>query len=235
MFNYLKSSILSKVVMAVTGFMLVGYVVIHTCGNMLIFLGQDSINSWAEFLHSLGPVLWILRAVLLAALVLHIITSIRLKVHNNSSTPVKYAVKRYVKAKLTSRTMIWTGLMILAFVVYHIMHFTLHITNPQDVFPQNYTPDNAVSDVLMARTDVFTMVVLGFQNIGISIAYIIAVILVGFHLNHAIQSMFQTLGWNHPRYFDRVVSGSVTLSVLVVLCLISIPISIMLNLVGGSV
>ena len=129
--SYLQSSILSKIVMAVTGAMLVGYIVIHTAGNLLIYSGQDAINSYSQFLHSLGPVLWIARIVLLLALILHIWTSIVLKVSSNEAKPEKYAVKNYFKAKLTSRTMLWTGVAVFLFVVYHVSHLTLHITNPE--------------------------------------------------------------------------------------------------------
>jgi len=232
--NYLKSTILSKVVMAVTGVMLVLYIVIHTAGNLLIYLGSDTINTYSQFLHSLGPLLWVIRVILFLALVFHIITSVYLKLHNLNAKPDKYAVKNYMKAKLTSRTMIWTGIMIFSFVVYHVMHFTMHITNPEHVKPETYSMPHSVNEVLLQRTDVYSMVVAGFQNPFISIVYIIGVIIVGFHLNHAIQSMFQTLGFNQKHYFSAIEKSSTVLSLIIVLCLISIPITILLGLVGGK-
>lgn len=233
--NYLKSTILSKVVMAITGVLLVLYIIIHTAGNLLIYLGPDSINTYSQFLHSLGPLLWVIRVILFLALVFHIITSVYLKLLNLNAKPDKYAVKNYMKAKLTSRTMLWTGVMIFSFVVYHIMHFTMHITNPEHVKPETYSLPNAVNEVLLQRTDVFSMVVAGFQNPFISIIYIIGVIIVGFHLNHAIQSMFQTLGFNQKNYFSFIEKSSTILSIIIVVCLISIPISILLGLVGGKI
>lgn len=226
--------------MAVTGVMLVGYILIHTAGNMLIYAGADAINSYSEFLHSLGPILWIARIVLLLALILHIWTSIVLRISNNDANPQKYAVKRYIKAKLTSRTMLWTGIAVFLFVVYHVSHLTLHVTNPEHVAKQLYIPhgvyfaSNTGASFAIARTDVFRMVVLGFQNPIISICYIIAVTIVGFHLNHAIQSMFQTLGLNHPKYFPTIQKTSVALSFIITLSLISIPVSVMLKLIGGN-
>ena len=226
-FSYLKSSILSKMVMAVTGVMLVLYIVIHTVGNLLIYLGPDSINSYSQFLHSLGPLLWVVRAGLILAAVLHVWTSIALKLDNLDAKPDKYAVKRYVKAKLTSRTMLWTGIAIFLFVIYHVSHLTLGSTHPEHI-------DTEIVNNI-ERTKVYDMVILGFKSPFVSIGYIIAVVIVGFHLNHAIQSMFQTLGLNHPSYFPRIQKCSVSLSVLIVLCLVSIPITILLGIVGGSI
>jgi len=231
---------MSKIVMAVTGVMLVMYVVVHTLGNLLIYLGPDAINSYSQFLHSLGPILWIVRIGLLVAFILHIWTSISLKLDNMDAKPDKYAVKKYIEAKLTTRTMLWTGSAILLFVIYHISHLTLGITNPADVTKEIYTPHNlAVTAnslaVHLERTNVYNMVVLGFRNPLIAIGYMIAVIIVGFHLNHAIQSMFQTLGWNNPTYFPKIQKASVALSFFISLCLVSIPLSVLFGIVGGNV
>ena len=237
MFDYLKSSILSKIVMAVTGAILITYIVVHTMGNLAIYWGPDAINTWSEFLHSLGVGLWIVRIGLIIAAILHIWTSISLKLGNLDAKPDKYVVKKYIKAKLTSRTMLWTGVAILLFVIYHLAHFTLHMTNPADVAEQLYVPDHLIASapVLVERTDVYRMIVLGFQNPLISLVYIVAVIIVGFHLNHAIQSMCQTLGWNHPKYFPKIQAASVALAIIIAGCLVSIPISVLLGIVGGNI
>ncbi len=233
-FSYLRSTILSKTVMAVTGAFLILYLIIHVAGNLLIFIGKDAVNGWSEFLHSLGPLLWVFRILLILSAILHIITSIKLKVENWQAKPQRYAVRTYLKAKLTSRTMIWTGITILIFVVYHLLHFTFRVTNPEHYYPDIYQPHNAVSSVLLERFDVYKMIVLGFKNPIISIVYIIGVILVGFHLDHAIQSMFQTLGYNQKHYFPTLQKCSTIFAIILVLCYISIPISILLGLVGGS-
>jgi succinate dehydrogenase / fumarate reductase cytochrome b subunit len=221
--------------MAVTGALLVLYVIVHTAGNLLIYFGQETLNSYSAFLHSLGPLLWIIRIVLIISAILHIITSVKLKFENWGAKPTKYAVRNYVKAKLTSRTMIWTGIMILAFVIYHLLHFTFRVTNPQHYYPEFYQPHNAVSSVIYERLDVYKMVVLGFKNPLISLVYIVGVIIVGFHLDHAIQSMFQTLGYNQKHYFTALQKCSTTLAIIIVLCLISIPVSVLLGLVGGGI
>lgn len=232
--NLFRSTILSKIVMAVTGVILVLYIVVHTAGNMLIYLGKDSINSYSAFLHSLGPILWIVRIALVVALILHIYTSLILKFRNLDAKPQKYAVRNYVKAKLTSRTMVWTGTMILCFVVYHLMHFTIRTTNPGHYTAEFFKPIHSVTDILVERLDVFRMIIMGFQNPVIAIVYMVGVIIVGFHLNHAIQSMFQTLGFNQKNYFSFIEKSGVAISIIITLCLISIPISILLGLVGGG-
>jgi succinate dehydrogenase / fumarate reductase cytochrome b subunit len=273
--------------MAITGIILVLYLIGHTLGNMQIYLGKDVLNAYAHFLQSTGELLWVIRIVLFLCVVLHIITSVYLKFYNLGAKPNKYQVKGYVKARLSSRTMIWTGIMIFAFVLYHLLHFTVGVTDPENyakkhleyydskasVFEMNEMSALSQSNVsnlqnkevasegknseasktiykskdgklyslegdekvLFARPDVYYMVVKGFQNIPVSIFYIIAVVLLGFHLNHAIQSAFQTLGWNHPKYFKKVVAGSTILSIFIVACLISIPITILAGLVGRCI
>lgn len=256
-FTYLKSTILSKVVMAVTGVILVLFIIGHTLGNLQIYLGPETFNGYAEFLQGLGEILWIIRIVLFLSLVFHIITSVYLKFHNLNSKPTAYKVKNYVKAKLTSRTMIWTGIMIFAFLTYHLLHFTFGVTNPEHYnqkevyskkaklyaelpFSETEFEGKKVTkidqfEILHERHDVYKMVVLGFRNPFISLAYVIGVILLGFHLSHAIQSAFQTLGCNNPRYFQKIVDGSNTFATIIVLCLISIPITIYFGIIGRAV
>ncbi|MFP4527998.1 MAG: succinate dehydrogenase cytochrome b subunit [Candidatus Kapaibacterium sp.] len=230
LFDYLKSTILSKIVMAVTGVLLVLYIIGHTLGNLQIYAGRDVFNSYAAALQGLGEGLWIIRIVLILVLVFHIITSVRLKLLNNSTKPTKYQVKQYVVAKLTSRTMFWTGVMIFAFLTYHLLHFTAGVTDPSIYgHVEHYGPQE-----LFERHDVYWMVIQGFQQPVVSIVYIVGVILLGFHLSHAIQSMFQTLGFNHPKYNGFVRGLGPWLSTLIVLGLISIPISILFRLVGGD-
>ena len=224
--RFLQSTILSKIVMAATGFALVMYLIIHMCGNLLIYYGRDHINTYGMFLHSLGPILLLLRLILLLCLILHVWTSIRLKFLNMSARPVPYAKKQWIKASLTSRTMLLSGVTIFTFVVYHVMHFTLGTTNPEHFHFLDPS----------GKHDVYSMVILGFQQLPISITYFIAMILVGFHLNHAIGSMFQTLGVSHPKYDTLIERGSAVLSVILVIGFLSVPIgvlSVLLKLPAG--
>lgn len=253
--SYLKSTILSKIVMAVTGIILLLFLIGHTLGNLQIFIGREVFNQYAYFLQSTGELLWVFRAVMLLSAILHIVTSVYLKFYNLKAKPQKYAVTNYVKATLSSRTMIWTGIAIACFLAYHLLHFTFGVTNPEHTKYNGYVEKGAglyveynmpvpelvegkyieIPDgkILFKQKDVYKMVILGFKNPFISIVYIIGVIIVGFHLNHAIQSAFQTLGLNHPRYSPSIIAGSSTFSFLIALGLISIPVSVLLGIIGG--
>ncbi len=257
--NFLRSTILSKVVMAATGVILLLFICGHLLGNMQVFIGKETFNHYAQMLQSLGEFLWIIRGVLLLSLVLHIITSIRLSVLNNAAKPVKYRVTNYVKAKVNSRSMLLTGIMIAAFLTYHLLHFTLGVTNPDHYSHNEYYAENGFTvqgtsvtaeqlndnpdaahyidreEIIVERHDVYKMVVLGFREPLIAVAYIIGVVLLGFHLSHAIQSFFQTLGITGPKFTPRMVQCSIIFSIIVVAMYISIPISILLGLVGGGV
>jgi succinate dehydrogenase / fumarate reductase cytochrome b subunit len=203
--------------MAGTGLLLVLFLLGHMTGNLQMHLSQEKMNVYAETLQHLGGLLWVIRSVLIIFLALHIITSIRLKALNLSARPEAYACKNTVKATLASRTMIWSGVMIALFLTYHLLHFTIKSTNPQY---------GELIDSL-GRADVYSMVILGYQNILISVVYIAAMILLGFHLIHAIESMFQTLGVNHPKYNSFIHGFSVTLSLIIVIGFISIPVGVL--------
>ncbi len=227
--SFLKSTILSKVVMALTGLFLVLFILGHTVGNLQIFLGAEVFNKYAAFLQGLGELLWVIRGGLLIALVLHVFTSIRLKLINNGAKPQAYQVKRYVKSSLGGRTMIWTGTMIFAFLVYHILHFTVGSVQPEFFhFEETFGPNG-----MFVRHDVYKMVILGFRDPLVSGFYILAVVLLGFHLSHAVQSMFQTLGLNNPKYFGTIEKASSFFGIIIALALISIPVSILLGF-GGN-
>ncbi len=259
MFKYLNHVVISKFVMAITGIILILFITGHALGNLQIFLGKEALNKYAAFLQGLGEFLWIERIGLLVAALLHIITSIYLKLYNYNARPDKYVVKRYIKAKLNSRTMIWTGLMIAAFVIYHLLHFTVGSIQPEnykykEIYTQNAysveynanatslsSQDNdndaniGVNKILYERHDVYKMVVLGFKNPYISIFYIVAVILLGFHISHAVQSFFQTLGWNSPKYFTWIEKLSVAYGYFIAIAFLIVPLSILLGIIGSNV
>jgi succinate dehydrogenase / fumarate reductase cytochrome b subunit len=230
LFDFLKSSILSKIAMAVTGLLLVLFIVGHMVGNLQVFLGRDVFNTYAHFLQSLGELLWVIRFALFATLVVHIISSIRVKLLNAGAKPVKYSIKKYVKATWFGRSMLLTGITVFIFLAYHLAHFTIGAVDPSNFhFDEVYGPNG-----MFVRHDAWLMVVMGFKQPIVALLYIAGVILLGFHLNHAIQSMFQTLGWNHPKYFPTIEKSSVVFSVIIVLLYMTIPVSILLGLVGGN-
>ena len=219
--QFLKSTILSKVVMAATGIVLVLFLCGHMAGNLQMYLGQDRMNHYAETLQGMGALLWVIRSVLFLCLVFHVWTSIYLKLQNMEARPVPYVKKNWVKATLTSRTMLWTGSLIFFFLLYHLLHFTLGSTNPQSFH---------MTDP-MGRHDVYSMVILGYKNVLISATYAISVVLLGFHLNHAISSAFQTLGVNHPKYNPFIHGLSVTVAVVVAVGFLSVPGGVLLGLI----
>lgn len=217
-----NSSIGIKVIVAITGGLLLLFVIGHLIGNLQVFLGPDALNEYGEKLRAIPALLWAVRIGLLAVFLVHVIFTIRLALLNRQARPVAYAKKTAIKATLSSRTMVVTGLMTLAFILYHLMHFTFRVTNPQY---QNLVDTHG-------RFDVYSMVIMGFQNVFISIAYIVAMLLLGYHLSHGIASIFQTIGWNNPRtqpFFERL---AFVIAAFIVIGNISIPISILLGWVG---
>lgn len=188
--KFAKSSIGAKVLMAVTGAALFGFVLAHMLGNLQIFLGQETFNAYAAFLQGNKELLWVLRSGLIVAVLLHIVSGLRLALLNSAARPVAYSKKTFVKASLTSRTMALSGLVLLAFIVFHLLHFTLGV-----VQPEAYHLTDA-----KGRHDAFSMFILGFQSAPIAISYIVAMVLLALHLEHGASSLFQSLGLNHPRY-----------------------------------
>lgn len=228
MLGFLKSNILSKFVVAITGMILVGFIIGHTLGNLLIFAGPQALNAYAVGLQDLGPGLWVVRIVLIIAVLLHVITTINL-VRHNRAVAGNYKVNNYKAATPAGRYMIYTGLTIMFFVLYHLAHFTLGLVDASS-FNMEYTLDNG-----RIVHDVYTMVVLGFRNVIISGFYILAVVFLGFHLKHGVHSMFQSLGIHGKKFTPLMQKLAALVAVIIVISLISIPISVMLGLIGGQV
>ena len=188
--DFAKSSIGAKVVMGVTGAMLVGFVIMHMLGNLQVFLGQDALNAYAKSLHDLGGLLWVARLGLIGAVLLHIASGLRLASLNSAARPVAYANETTVQASFASRYMRMSGLLLLAFIAYHLAHFTLGLTHPDH---------KALTDS-MGRPDVYSMLILGFKQPSVALSYVVAMVLLWFHLNHGASSLFKSLGLRHPKY-----------------------------------
>ena len=220
--RFAKSSIGAKVLMALTGVLLVGFVLAHLAGNLQIFLGPDVFNGYAAMLKGMPGLLWGMRIVLLAAVLLHIASGVRLQRLNMEARPQRYAVKATVQASVSSRTMVMSGLLLLAFIVYHLLHFTLGITDPEHFH---------LTDAL-GRHDAYAMFVLGFQQPLVAGSYMVAMLLLGLHLNHGVSSLFQSLGLNHPRYNGVMRKLGPTLALIVVVGNSVMPLACLLGLVG---
>lgn len=218
---FYQSSIGKKWVVGLTGVVLIVYVLGHLAGNLQIYLGQNRINNYAEFLHKLGPLLWLIRAILLACFVVHIVATIQLTIQNRQAKPQKYALPGYQASTTASRTMIVSGLIVLCFVIYHLLHFTLELTNP------GY---RALRDSA-GRHDVYRMMILGFQRPLISLFYALGLFLLCAHLSHGFASVTQTLGINNRKIAFSVANGGRTLAWLVFVGYVSIPLAVLLHLV----
>jgi succinate dehydrogenase / fumarate reductase cytochrome b subunit len=217
-----RTSIGAKAVMAITGALLFLFLIGHLAGNLLVFKGQDALNSYAQGLQNLGPGLWIIRLGLLAVFVLHVGTAMRLHHGNSEARPVGYYHEDTVQATWASRYRMLTGMVVLTFVIYHLLHFTFHQFAPRHV---------GLDD--KGRKDVYGMVIAGFSNSAITISYLVAHVFLLLHLLHGISSVFQTLGWNNDTINPLAKKGLPALAVLVVFGKMSIALSIWLGMVGG--
>ena len=199
--NFWRSTIGKKVVMAVTGLIGIGFVIGHMVGNLQMFQGPAKMNAYAHFLKSLGELLWLARLVLLGAVILHVIAAYQLSRLRLQARPVGYAngSQREVST-LASRTIRWGGAFLLAFIVFHILHFTT-----LTVFPG------------YSETDVYGNVVQGFRLWWVALIYLIAMLFLGLHLYHGTWSALRTIGATRPsrnplqRRAALVVAGVVTL------------------------
>ncbi len=204
------SSIGKKLLMAITGLLMIGFVTGHLVGNLQIFLPPDKINGYAHFLQSLGPVLWAIRLFMLACLAIHVWAAVALTLESRAARgPNEYAVKTWINATIASRYMRMSGLVVLAFLLYHLAHFTIGVAQPttfKSVLPEWTMLEDAreFGFPLAAKDDVvhdvYSMVFLGFANPAVSIFYIIAVGLLAVHLLHGIDSLFQTIGWRSSKW-----------------------------------
>jgi succinate dehydrogenase cytochrome b subunit len=215
---FFTTSVGMKATTAVTGALLTGFVIVHLIGNLKLFGGQDAINSYAQFLKDLGPLLWIGRGALLTVFVLHIYLALTLAMRASAARPVAYQHPATIQASTGSVTMPWTGLVILAFVLFHLAHFTfgwVKSTPAYDPVTNTIVDTNYLSLVdAQGRHDVYSMVVAGFRNPIVSALYIVAMVFLYVHLSHGIGSVFQTLGLNTPRLQPFVSALSRVLALL---------------------
>jgi succinate dehydrogenase / fumarate reductase, cytochrome b subunit len=210
-----RSLVGKKVVMAVTGVILLLYIIGHLLGNLQIFEGPERLNAYAAFLKSTGELLWAVRIVLLVSLVLHVIASVQVSLASKRSRPAGYAEKKSIETSYAARTMIWSGPLIFLYVVYHLAMFTFLVTGP------GYSP-----------TDVYRNEVQAFQVPAISAFYVVAIVFLGMHLYHGAWSMLHTLGASNPRYrvLRRTIAPVVAIAITV--GYIAIPIAVLLGFIS---
>jgi succinate dehydrogenase / fumarate reductase cytochrome b subunit len=178
------TSVGKKVLMAVTGLAFCGFLAAHLAGNLTLYGGADAFNSYAEHLHSLGPLLTVAELGLLALFIVHVLTGLVLFLQNLKARPQRYAVNRIAGGRTVgSRTMPYTGALIFLFIIYHLMNFSF---------------------VDKSHTTIFAIVSGTFANPAQMILYIAAMIVVAIHVSHGFWSLFQTLGANHPKYMPAI-------------------------------
>jgi len=200
--------------MAVTGLVLFGFLVGHMAGNLQVFLGREVMNHYAETLHGNMPLLWGVRIILGISVLLHAWAAVQLTAVKSAARPVAYVKPGNVQGSAASRTMMLSGPVIALFVIGHLLHLTTGTIHPQFVELRAY--ENVVN---------------GFSNPIASGLYIVAMILVGFHLSHGIWSMFQSLGFSHPRYTPMLKKFSAVFSWLLIAGFISVPLSVLAGIV----
>ena len=207
--------------MAFTGFVLFGFVTGHLLGNLQIFLPPEKINTYGHMLESLGAGLWAIRLFLLACLVIHVWIAIKLTLENRAARLGAYGIDYINRATLASRVMARTGLVILAFLIYHLMDFTFRVQHPE--WGEN---TYKLTDGTMVR-NVYAMMVAGFSRTGISFFYLIAVGLLSYHLSHGIVSMVQTLGLKNEKWTRALERGSIAYCWLYFLGNAAIPLAVL--------
>jgi succinate dehydrogenase / fumarate reductase, cytochrome b subunit len=188
------SSIGRKFLVAATGLVLVGFVTGHLLGNLQIFFLPEKINGYGHMLESLGAGLWLVRGFLLACVVIHIWLAIQLTLENRAARPDAYGRDHVNRASLASRIMARTGFVVLAFILFHLAHYTVRVGHPE-WSERTYT----LASGLQVR-DIHTMMVEGFSNVIVSAFYVVAVGVLSYHLSHGIQSLVQTLGLKNERW-----------------------------------
>jgi succinate dehydrogenase / fumarate reductase cytochrome b subunit len=221
LFNHFQTSLGSKVVVALTGLGLAGFVVFHMLGNLQIFEGREALNGYAAFLRDMPMLLWTTRLGLLSIVALHVGLAIRLALHNRRARPVAYAVREYRKASLASRTMAVTGSVLLLFIVFHLLHLTAGVVDTS--FPDQLD--------LQGHRDVYGKVVHAFRNPLFVALYLAGQLVLGLHLSHAVSSSLQTLGLEHAAFNRLFKAAGPAVALLVVLGNIAIILAVFLGVV----
>lgn len=219
--SFWASAIGKKAVMAVTGIFLFGWITAHMFGNLKLYLGPEHLNEYAKFLITMGApllpnktALWIVRLLLIVCVWLHIQAATQLTLMNRAARPVGYRDREYVVGTYAARTMRWGGVIILLFVIYHLLHLTFGTVHPNFI-----------------ENDVYHNVVTGFQVWWVDVFYILANLALGLHLYHGLWSMFNSLGWNNPKFNNWKKVFATAFALLITAGNVSFPIAVLTGLV----
>jgi succinate dehydrogenase / fumarate reductase cytochrome b subunit len=214
--GFYASMVGKKVVMGVTGLVGIGFVILHSLGNLLVFRGPSALNSYSHFLKSTGELLWALRIVLIVAVVLHVIAAVQLTRQSRSARPIAYAKHELQVATVASRTMRWGGALLLVFIVLHILHFTTGTIRPAGVFTSE---------------DVYANVVTSFRIWWVSLFYVLAMVALGLHLFHGAWSSVRSIGVSPPSREPLHHRISLAIALLVWAAFTAVPIAVVAGVV----
>src|SRR4051812_2007540 len=214
--GFYASMVGKKVVMGVTGLIGVGFVIAHSLGNLLVFRGPEAINSYSHFLKGTGELLWGLRVILIAAVILHVVAAVQLTRQSRAARPIGYTRRESQVATLASRTMRWGGALLLIFIIVHILHFTTGTIRPAGGF---------------SSTDVYANVVTSFRIWWVALFYVISMIALGLHLFHGAWSSVRSIGVSPPSPQPLHRRVSLAIAVLVWAAFTSIPVAVFTGLV----
>lgn len=219
--QFLQSPVGRKILMAVTGTIMALFIVVHLLGNASVFSGPDALNAYAHFLQSLGAGKWAFRLVLSVVAFVHIWFAFQLTFENWGARPDGYQVEKNQRTTFGAKTMFYSGLFLFAFILYHLAHFTLKIGIP------------AVGFDAHGNFDVYSMMVLSFQNILVAIIYIAAMAALLLHLSHGVQSLLQTFGLLNAKTLPGAQNVSRVVAAALALGYIAIPMSILVGIVNA--
>jgi succinate dehydrogenase / fumarate reductase cytochrome b subunit len=219
-----RSTIGKKVIMAVTGLILVGFVIVHMLGNLQVFIGPAKMNAYAAFLQGLGELLWVARLILLAAVILHVTAAWQLTQIKNRARPIGYTRREPQVSTVASRTMRWGGVLLLVFIVFHILHFTTGT-----VFPVASRPDAMYP--AFSHTDVYGNVISAFRTPWVVSFYVVAMLFLMLHLFHGAWSSMRTLGLSKPSRHPLHRRVATVIALVVWLGFTAVPVAVFLGVI----
>jgi succinate dehydrogenase / fumarate reductase cytochrome b subunit len=214
--GFYASMVGKKVVMGVTGLIGIGFVILHSLGNLLVFRGPAAINSYSHFLKSTGELLWTLRIVLVVAVILHVIAAVQLTVQSRAARPIGYTKHESQVATIASRTMRWGGALLLIFIVLHILHFTTGTIKPAGVF---------------SSEDVYANVVGSFRIWWVALFYVLAMVFLGLHLFHGAWSSVRSIGVSPPSPQPLHRRLSLVIAIFVWAAFTAVPVAVFFGIV----
>ncbi len=206
-----RSTIGKKVVMALTGMILVGFVFAHMVGNFLIFQGPDTLNAYGAFLQGQKGLLWLLRIVLLVSLLLHVTAAVQLTRLKETARPIDYVRREPQVSTLAARSIRWGGAFLLLFIIYHLLNFTVGTVNPNQPFN---------------HANIYQNVVAAYQVWYVVLFYVLSMVALALHLYHGLWGMLQTLGLNHVAYAGARRTFAATIAVIIFLGFTTIPVAV---------